>query len=118
MSPSPTFHLRLFSSPSLDAEGGDPLTGRAAQRHRIALLALLALAPAGRLSRDKLIGFLWPESDAERGRNLLKVSVYVLRSALTESALLSEGDDLRLNAEVVRPDVAEFEAALERGDHA
>jgi len=84
----------------------------------MALLAILALAPAGRLSRDKLIAYLWPESDAERGRNLLKVSTYVLRSALGESALLSEGDDLRLNADVVQSDLAEFETALERADHA
>ncbi|MGH7475980.1 MAG: BTAD domain-containing putative transcriptional regulator [Longimicrobiales bacterium] len=94
------------------------LTGRAAQRHRLALLALLALAPARRLSRDKLIAYLWPESDPERARNLLNVSAYVLRAALGEGALLSAGDELRLNAEVVQADVAEFEAALERADHA
>jgi TolB-like protein/DNA-binding SARP family transcriptional activator/Flp pilus assembly protein TadD len=112
------FYLKLFGSPSLERDDGAPLTGRAAQRHRVALLALLTLAPAQRLSRDKLIAYLWPESDAERGRNLLNVSTYVLRAALGESALLSSGDDLRLNADVIRVDVAEFEAALERADHA
>jgi DNA-binding SARP family transcriptional activator len=91
--------------------------GRATHRHRLAMLALLALAPAQRLSRDKLIAYLWPESDSQRGRNLLNVSTYVLRTELGESALLSAGDDLRLNAEVVQADVAEFEAALERADH-
>src|SRR5688500_17233263 len=120
MSASPTFFLRLFGSPSIEASdgGGVPLSGRVAQRHRLALLALIARAPGQRLSRDKLIAYLWPESDAERGRNLLKVSSYVLRSELGESALLSEGEDLRLNADVVLSDAVELEAALTRGDHA
>jgi adenylate cyclase len=120
MSASPTFHLRLFGSPSIEADdgGGIPLSGRVAQRHRLALLALIAMAPGQRLSRDKLISYLWPESDAERGRNLLKVSSYVLRTELGETAVLSEGDDLRLNADVVHTDAVELDAALARGDHA
>src|SRR5688572_33053451 len=102
MSTSPTFYLRLFGSPSIESDdgGGVPLSGRVAQRHRLALLALIAMAPGQRLSRDKLIAYLWPESDSERALNLLKVSSYVLRGELGESALLSEGEDLRLNADV------------------
>ena len=46
MNSSPTFHLRLFGSPSIEREGGTPLTGRVAQRHRLALLALIAMALA------------------------------------------------------------------------
>ena len=117
MSSSPTFHLRLFGSPSIEREDGTPLTGRAAQRHRVALLALIAMAPVDRLSRDKLIAYLWPESDGERGRNLLKVSTYVLRTSLGDDAVRSEGDALRLNADVVRVDATEFETALAGGDH-
>ena len=83
----------------------------------MALLALLALAPDRRLTRDRLIATLWPERDADGGRNLLKVATYVLREALGETALLTEGDFLRLNTDVVRPDVVEFEAALARSDH-
>ena len=120
MSSSPTFYLRLFGSPCIEADGGGGavLSGRVAQRHRLGLLALIAMAPGQRLSRDKLIAYLWPESDAERGRNLLKVSSYVLRTTLGEGALLSEGDELRLNADLVGTDAAEFEAALERSDYA
>ena len=75
------------------------------------------MAPGRRLSRDKLIAYLWPESDSDRGRNLLKVATYVLRSSLSESALLSTGDELSLNADLIQVDVAEFEAALEQRDH-
>jgi TolB-like protein/DNA-binding SARP family transcriptional activator/Flp pilus assembly protein TadD len=84
----------------------------------VALLALLGGAPGQRLTRDHLIAALWPERDTEGGRNLLKVATYVLRESLTETALLSEGDFLRLNSEVVRVDLVEFEAAVARGDHA
>jgi TolB-like protein/DNA-binding SARP family transcriptional activator/Flp pilus assembly protein TadD len=117
MSSSPMFRLRVFGSPSIDREGGDALTGRVAQRHRLGLLVLVGMAPSARLSRDKLIAYLWPESDLERGRNLLKVSTYVIRTALGENALLSEGDELRLNADVVRVDALEFEAAVSSGDY-
>ena len=41
------FHLRLFGSPTLELDDV-ALTGRAVQRHRIAMLALLGLAPARR----------------------------------------------------------------------
>jgi TolB-like protein/DNA-binding SARP family transcriptional activator/Flp pilus assembly protein TadD len=120
MSVSPTFYLRLFGSPSIEVDdgGGVRLSGRVAQRHRLALLALIAMAPGQRLSRDKLIAYLWPESDSERARNLLKVSSYVLRTELGELALVSEGDDLRLNANVVRIDAVDLDAALARADHA
>jgi TolB-like protein len=46
----------------------------------------------------------------------MNVSVYVLRTALGNDALLTQGDDLCLNAEVVRADVVDFETALEGGD--
>lgn len=118
MNSSPTFHFRLLGTPSIEGEGGTPLTGRVVQRHRVALLAVLAMAPGRRSSRDKVLGLLWPESGQERGRNLLNVATYVLRTALGESAILSEGDDLRLNADVVRTDVAEFETAILEGDNA
>src|SRR5687767_4208240 len=108
--------VRLLGSPALERDGS-LLTGRATQRHRLALLALLALSPGNRLGRDRLIATLWPESDAERGRNLLKVATYVLRSALGEDVLLSVGDELRLNTDLIEVDVAEFDAALQQSDY-
>lgn len=116
MTSRPIFHLRLFGSLSLESDSG-PVPVRATQRHRVALLALLALSPGRRLARDRVIATLWPDRDAEGGRNLLKVATYVLRESLTETALLTEGDSLRLNTDVVQVDVVEFEAALGRADH-
>src|SRR5688572_26878278 len=109
-------YLKLFGSPSL-LRDEVVLTGRAAQRHRLALLALLVLAPGRRMSRDKVIAYLWPERDGDAGRNLLKVSTYVLRAELAETALVSEGDDVRLDPDVVRSDVSEFADAIARADY-
>src|SRR5688572_24595906 len=109
------FYLKLLGTPALECDG-TAITGRAAQRHRLALLSLLAIAPGHRLSRDKLIAYLWPERDAESGRNLLKVATYVLRGSLGENALLTEGDELRLNPGLIDADVAEFDVALKQRD--
>src|SRR5688572_7714227 len=111
------YSLKLFGSPTLETETA-ALTGRPVQRHRLALLALLALAPGQRLSRDKLIAYLWPERNSEHGRNLLKQATYVLRVELGDSALVSENDELKLNVETVEADVVSFEAALAESDFA
>ena len=56
------FSLRLLGGLSLQGDR-TTLTGPATQRHRLALLALLAVSGSRTLSRDKLIALLWPERD-------------------------------------------------------
>jgi len=69
------------------------------------------------MSRDKLVALLWPEADEERGRHLLSNSLYMLRQALGEDALLGAGDVVRLSA-ATRCDVRDFEAAFGSGEFA
>ena len=109
------FNLRVFGGLSLVGTDG-PVGASASQRHRLALLALLAVSLPGGASRDKLIAYLWPERDSEHARNLLKQAVHSLRRALGANAILTTGDVLRLNLESVATDLADFEAALARGD--
>ncbi len=111
-----SFFLKLFGGASLEGEDG-ALTGPAAQRHRLALLALLAASPSRALTRDKLMALLWPERDAEHARNLLNQSVYVLRKALGEGAILSPGEELKLDPGVVECDVIAFDQALAAAEH-
>jgi TolB-like protein/DNA-binding SARP family transcriptional activator len=106
--------LTLFGG--FDVEGANSLTGRAAQRKRQAVLALLGSGSHNQLSRDKLVGLLWPETDDERARRLLASSIYDLRQVLGDDAILATGDDLRLNHERIQSDVREFDAAFERGE--
>jgi DNA-binding SARP family transcriptional activator/thioredoxin-like negative regulator of GroEL len=109
--------LHLFGSPTLENDDGQPIGGRASQRHRLALLALLARTRGG-LTRDKLVALLWPESSTERARSSLNESIYVLRRALGDDAILSTGEDLRLGAAALTVDVTTFEESLARGDAA
>src|SRR5882724_4530638 len=106
--------LRTLGGLSIEASRTPP-TGAAAQRKTLALLALLARHPRG-LSRDKLIGYLWPETDATRGRNLLRQGCYALRRDLHEDNLFLGSTELRLNAAAVTSDVQAFEDALQRRD--
>src|SRR5688500_2684917 len=105
--------IRLFAGPSIEGPDG-PVPGPVLQRHRLALLALLATAPNGTLSRDKLMAYLWPESETARARRLLRSGVDVLRRARGEDAVLSWGDDLRLKPDSVTSDVGEFLERLAR----
>ena len=51
-----------------------------AQHARAALLVYLAVER--RVSRESLIAFFWPESDAENARHALRQSLYHLRKAV------------------------------------
>ena len=106
--------LRTLGGLSLEANGAPP-TGAAAQRKTLALLALLARYPRG-LSRDKVIAYLWPETDTEHGRSLLRQACYALRRDLNEEKLLLGSTELRLNPAVVTSDVQAFDEALQRGE--
>jgi DNA-binding SARP family transcriptional activator/tetratricopeptide (TPR) repeat protein len=107
--------LLLLGGAFLEGPDG-PLTGRAAQGHRLALLALLAAEHPRPLTRDRLIACLWPQSDSERGRRLLRHALHLLRAALGKDTLLSHGDELRLDPARLGCDLWEFREALERGD--
>jgi DNA-binding SARP family transcriptional activator/TolB-like protein/Tfp pilus assembly protein PilF len=106
--------LRVFGGISIETSAG-PLSGRATQRRRLALLALLATSRA--LSREKLIALLWPDVETERGRRLLSDSVYRINSALHADAIVAVADELRLDADVLPSDVAAFEAARAEARH-
>ena len=107
--------LQLFGGVALLDEN-TPVVGPAVQRRRLALLALLAASPTRGLSRDKLIGFFWPDEDRERARHFLADSLFTLRKQLGKESVLTVGDDLLLNPELVRADVADFHEALAKGD--
>jgi TolB-like protein/DNA-binding SARP family transcriptional activator/tetratricopeptide (TPR) repeat protein len=107
--------LRLLGGFSVERES-EALGGRAAQRKRLALLCLLAGSGGPVTSRDRLIGLLWPDLDAERARHLLSSSVYELRRALGEQVIVAVGDDLAIDPSAVDCDVGAFRGAISRRD--
>lgn len=77
----------------------------------LGLLALLALAP-GPLPRERLLGMLWGESSDEAARKNLRNTLWSLRRALGDDALLAEGDRLALGA-AVQVDAQVFERLVD-----
>jgi TolB-like protein/DNA-binding SARP family transcriptional activator len=109
--------LKAFGGLSVEIEGL-PGTGAAQQRKTLALLALLAAAGRRGLSRDKLIAALWPDTDAEHGRGLLRQACYALRRDLQAPELFLGSIQLRLNPAAISSDVESFACALEAHDPA
>jgi TolB-like protein/DNA-binding SARP family transcriptional activator/tetratricopeptide (TPR) repeat protein len=91
----------------------DELSG---QRKGLALLALLAAAGDRGLTRETVVGFIWPDSDDERARISLKQLIHSLRSQLHAPELLLPSADLRLNPDVITSDVSDFRAAIAARD--
>jgi TolB-like protein/DNA-binding SARP family transcriptional activator len=107
--------LRLLGGASLSVNGST-LTGPATQRHRLALLALLASSRSRPQSRDKLVAWLWPERDVEHARNLLNQGVHALRRAIGEAGIISAQDELRLDPAALACDAVAFEDAMAAGE--
>ncbi len=107
--------LRLLGAPGVEIEG-KPAGGVLKQRQRIALLALLAARGRAGVRRDRVLAYLWPDRDAERARHALSQTLYSIRQALGEGAIVSMGDGLQLDNESLWVDTEAFERALSKGD--
>jgi DNA-binding SARP family transcriptional activator len=101
--------LQLLGGLSL-LRDGEVVRGAAAQRKALALLAVVAAAPRG-ISREKLVGYFWPDTPEERGKNSLRQRLFSLRQESGEADLFAEGTDLRLNPAAVSVDLWDFVAA-------
>src|SRR2546426_457507 len=109
--------VQVFGGLAVERDGAQ-CGGAAARRKTLALLALLAGAGRRGLSRDKLTAYLWPESDTEHGRGLLKQACYALRRDLGTPELFLGSIELRLNPGLISSDVESFEGALDQHDPA
>ena len=107
--------LTVLGGLTLGLEDG-LVSGAMTQRRRLALLALLAVARQRGLSRDKIMAYLWAESDTARARHALNQLLHIQRKLLAGRELFLGGKTLRLSPTAIRTDVGEFEDALDRGD--
>ena len=84
-------------------------------RKERALLAVLALPPGQRHSRDKLAGLLWSDRGDKQARDSLKSAISRLKEAfgsLHSSPIVSERECVSLDREKVAVDVAAFERLI------
>ena len=108
------YRLRVLGRLAL--EDGPGLSEGAATRPRsLALLAILAAAGEAGVPRDKLLLYLWPESNTRRARNSLHQTLHTIRRHLGEDAVLAGTPNLQLNPASFSSDLWDFEADLARG---
>lgn len=109
-----TYRVRVlggFAVERLAGETAPPLP----QRRADAVLAVLAVCGPIGCTRDRLVAFLWPESDNAHARHNLRDALYAIRRTLGADAVSGSADTLRLDPSVVTSDVQEFTEALESG---
>src|SRR5437870_13356038 len=109
--------FRMLGTLNLTGAGARELPVPLAQPRRLALLAYLAAAtPRGFHRRDSLLALFWPELDQSHARAALRQALHVLREELGANVLMSRGDDeVGLDFDVVRCDVAAFDCAVAAG---
>src|SRR5437660_578573 len=103
--------LELLGALSLRDETR-PVPVAAQQKRPLGLLAILGLAGRKGLSRDRIEAYLWPESSGVRAQHALDQTVYAIRHALGSDVIVPTGRELRLNPDLVRVDIWEFEQAI------
>lgn len=103
--------MRLKTFGGLWIENAEHGAERTPRPRGLALLAILAAAGPKGVSRDRVLGILWPESEPERARHALSQTVYSLRRDLGAEVVLST-PDLRLDSQQITSDLAEFRAAV------
>ena len=107
--------LHTFGGVHVSDGTGQPLTGAATQRRLLALLSALATAGDVGLSREKLVGLLWPDVDPERARHSLTQGLYSARRALRDDGLFDVTTaSVRLDPAHMSSDVNDFQQLLAR----
>lgn len=98
-------------------QDGQLHTGPAAQRRRLALLAVIASAGRRGVGRERLLALLWPGSEAEAARHSLYQALHAVRRSLGGDDVFLGTATLQLNPERITSDIGEFLDAVEEGAH-
>jgi tetratricopeptide (TPR) repeat protein len=112
MSSPPRITIQLFDGPRIVTQDGRVLTF---QEKPGAILALLALAPNNRLSRERLREAIWPDEDGEATRGRLRTALSALRTSIPHGndLLPPNSQTVSLNREAgLVLDIEEFDRLL------
>ena len=106
-------HLVTFGGLALEAVNEAVAPRLSAQR--LAILAVLAAEGDRRVTRERLTGLFWPDSDEERSRHSLRQALYALRQELGREVVRSN-IVLDLDPASITSTFSEFRSAVTRGD--
>ena len=81
----------------------------------MALLAVVAATGRRGVSRDRILGLLWPDAEQEQARHTLSQTLYSLKRDTGRDWIVS-APELRLDP-AITSDVGDLNDALARGDH-
>lgn len=111
--------MRLLGAFGVEREG-DCAVFRT--RKTASLLSYLTYYAGRRISKDLLVDLLWPDADADKGRQSLRMAVSALRSSLGRTDwdparhLVSDRDTLSASEHGFVTDVMEFRKLVDSGD--
>ena len=111
--------FRTLGTPDLrDDSDRHAILSVLAQPKRVGLLAYLVMAEGGRaVSRDKLQAVFWPKASSDRARNSLNQAVFVLRRAMGDHLLVTNGEgSIGVNADRLGCDAWRFEEHIAAGE--
>jgi DNA-binding SARP family transcriptional activator len=103
-------NLYALGEPAITGGNGARLDGLLRQTKRFSLLVYLACAEKKRPHRrDELVAVFWPEADESHGRNALRQSLHVLRTAVGPDVIRGNGsEEVRVDPDRLRSDVRTF----------
>lgn len=101
--------IKTFGGLWIEGPSGSPALGP----RRLALLALVAAAGRRGISRDRLIGILWPDAEEEQARHTLSQTIYTLKRD-TGRDWIVPGPELRLDPSI-SSEIGELQEALATG---
>lgn len=109
--------LRLHTLGELSVcRAGESAPIKTVQKRSLMLLAILASSRNARISRERIINILWPESNPESSRASLRQAVFATRRELGTDDVILGSTELLLNAAVITSDLKEFCFAVGEGD--
>jgi len=112
----PTIRLITLGGLMVERPGVGAEAPPVQQRQALLLVLLAALGRDGGVSRERLIGFFWPDRPAERARNLLDQALSAARRAFGADVIVSSRTTVSLNPAVIAYDVAALDLAATRGE--
>ena len=103
--------MRLHTFGGLRLENAERAAEASPRPRPLALVAILAVAGAKGVTRERILGVLWPESDPERARHALSQTLYSLRRELGAEIVVSS-PELRLDTLQITSDLEDFRQAF------